>query len=95
MKTIKSTGNQVWVLFYQWDDNDPTWWAAYDSLEALLFDFDDVYHYLTDNFDDEVTNEEIARARQELKEEARTENEDLGLYMNIEPMTIYGLREEE
>ena len=95
MKTIKSTGQLVWVLFYQWGENSPTWWGAYDSLEALLFDFDKAYHDIADNSTDDLTTKEIARAKKELREEACTENKDLGLYMNIDRIMLYTIGEDE
>lgn len=92
MRTIEPTGNHIWGLFYRWWDNSDTmWWGAYDSLEALLFDFDNAYRNIAYNSDDDITDEKITWAKEELKENACVEIHEIGLCMNIEPMMVYGL----
>ena len=96
MKRIEPTGKEVWVLFYQWGvDSDPAWWAAYDSSEALFFDFDEAYRGITWDLEDEITDEEIAQVREELRYNAYAEASDLGLYMSVDRIMIYGFGKED
>ena len=95
MKEIRPTETEVWGLYYEWSDNPPIWYGAYESSEALLFVFDHAYRDITFGLTPKITDEEIARAREELKNTRSTESENFDLYMYIEWLPLYGLSKED
>lgn len=67
MQKVKDTGKKVWIMNYRYWEEEPNWYCCYNSLNALLSDFDTFVKDILEKDEIFLTDEEIAEYREELR----------------------------
>lgn len=96
MRHAKITGKEIWIINYRYWIEEPSWYCCYDSLDALLCDFDTFVKDVLEVDEIILTDEEIEKYRELLKikkPETKINIEGTDYYIWVETRPLWGLEE--